>query len=57
MKSRSTARVAIGLGMGLLLQVLLDTQQADWPAVLRYGMRLLLEGIQQEGPIETHGSG
>ena len=56
-ESRSTARVAIGLGMGLLLQVLLDTQQADWPVVLRYGMRLLLEGIQQEVPLETHGPG
>jgi len=44
----TAARVIVSLAVGLVLQGLLDTEGADWGHVARQGMRMLLEGIEEE---------
>lgn len=41
----AAARLITALVMGLLLEALLDPEGADWPAVAREGMQMLLEGL------------
>lgn len=43
----AAARVITALVMGLLLEALLDPDGADWPAVAREGMQILLQGLSK----------
>jgi AcrR family transcriptional regulator len=41
------ARIILALILGVLLQSLLDNQNIDWSDATRFGMQILLEGIQK----------
>jgi len=41
----AAARVVVSLAVGIVLQGLLDPEDADWGAVARSGMEMLLEGM------------
>ncbi len=42
---KATAQVILSMGLGLLLQGVLDPRGADWPKVSRESMRILLNGL------------
>jgi AcrR family transcriptional regulator len=43
----SSARILMAVAMGLLLQASFDPQGADWEAVTRSGIRLILDGMRR----------
>lgn len=44
----TAASVVVSLAIGLVLQGLLDTEEANWGAVARRGMEMLLRGLEKK---------
>ena len=47
----TTARVIVSLAVGLVLQGLLETEDADWGQVTKDGVGMLLQGIERQARI------
>ena len=44
---QATARVLVSLGVGLVLQGILDSEGADWGRTAADAVRIMLEGVQE----------
>lgn len=52
-EAQFASRLLVATAVGLLLQGLLDPQGADWPAVTRASIDLLLQGFRKESVMST----